>query len=81
MRQHHRPGTAEAITDVKSRIVFETPENTDRAGIARNRSFSGYKLDVALLQSTGQARHIPPQNLYIPQPKHDRVERNTNLTV
>ena len=82
MRHHHRLTAVEAATDVKSRIIFETPENTDRHTIARNRSFSGYKLDSALLQQTGQARHIPLPHQHIPQHhKLDRAERNSNLTV
>jgi hypothetical protein len=66
MRQH-RPTTNEAITDVKSRIVFETPENSDRQTITRNRSYSGYKLDTALLQQTGQAKYLLAAKHHVPQ--------------
>jgi hypothetical protein len=62
--------------DVKSRIVFETPETTDRQGITRNRSFSGYKLDSALLHHTMETRNMQQIN-----DKHKKTERTSNLTV
>jgi hypothetical protein len=47
-----RPTAVEMDKNVKSRIVFETPEATSRLGAARNKSLTSYKLDSSPLHQT-----------------------------
>lgn len=44
--------------DVKSRIVFEEPE-AERLGIARNKSYSGYKVSSEVAKIKHQDKYQP----------------------